>query len=69
MYKAVHRKTGELVAVKQTVLSALLPDAPFVRETEKEVALLASVNHPAVVSYLGHCCYQTDAGDTGKDAR
>ena len=63
VYKAIKVDTGDIFAIKQTVLSDDIGSG-FIQEAEKEVSLLASVNHPCIVTYYGHGLHKTTDGKT-----
>eukprot|EP00933_Yihiella_yeosuensis_P016432 TRINITY_DN14046_c0_g1_i1.p1 TRINITY_DN14046_c0_g1~~TRINITY_DN14046_c0_g1_i1.p1 ORF type:complete len:835 (+),score=168.08 TRINITY_DN14046_c0_g1_i1:109-2613(+) len=55
VWKALNRKTGELMAAKEVVLDPRDPDECKFRESlQNEIALYKDLNHPHIVSYLGN---------------
>jgi len=55
VWKALNRKTGQLMAVKEVVLDAKdKDDDKFRQSLQNEIDLCKDINHPNIVSYLGH---------------
>jgi len=55
VFKALDQATGQMLAVKEVLVSkSLESDKIFVEALENEISILKELSHPHIVSYLGH---------------
>jgi len=54
VYKAQNKETGQIFAVKETVLEERADDEKLRDKLEDELKIVMELRHPHIVSYLGH---------------